>query len=413
MMMLDKKRNKLLVVSAALLLFLGLIYAYSVLLAPLKVEFGWSVAQMTLVFALSICSFTLGSLAVGPLVRAKKNAVALLAGAAMLAVGFLGTALASGGAALYMAYAAYGVAASFGIGWVYNVVIPTVTSWFPDKCGFAQGVCLMGFGAGGFVLGPVATQLYSALPWRGTLVGFAVVFAALVAGGAAVLKAPGDAEAAELAALAAGADAGAGAGDADAAEVADDRFVSSGQMLRTPTFWLLYAFLFMLGSIGMGITGIGRELPLSLGASDLAAAVVIGFVNVGSGVGRLSCGIALDKLGRHRTMRIIGFGGTVAPVVMIASLLSGSLAVQAVACLLTGMSWGAAVVTMPFVSRTEWGLANMAQNMAMVNTYSIFASLVGSFGAGMLYGACGSFLPVLGIMTALGVASVLLANKLK
>ena len=409
MMMLDKKRNKLLVVSTALLLFLGLIYAYSVLLAPLKVEFGWSVAQMTLVFALSICSFTLGSLAVGPLVRAKKNAVALLAGAAMLAAGFLGTALASGGAALYMAYAAYGVAASFGIGWVYNVVIPTVTSWFPDRCGFAQGVCLMGFGAGGFVLGPVATQLYSVLPWRGTLVGFAVVFAALVAGGAAVLKAPGDAEASELAALA----AGAGAGDADAAEVADDRFVSSGQMLRTPTFWLLYTFLFMLGSIGMGITGIGRELPLSLGASDLAAAVVIGFVNVGSGVGRLSCGIALDKLGRHRTMRIIGFGGTVAPVVMIVSLLSGSLAVQAVACLLTGMSWGAAVVTMPFVSRTEWGLANMAQNMAMVNTYSIFASLVGSFGAGMLYGVCGSFLPVLGIMTALGVASVLLANKLK
>lgn len=407
--MLDKKRNKLLVVSTALLLFLGLIYAYSVLLAPLKVEFGWSVAQMTLVFALSICSFTLGSLAVGPLVRAKKNAVALLAGAAMLAAGFLGTAFASGGAALYMAYAAYGVAASFGIGWVYNVVIPTVTSWFPDKCGFAQGVCLMGFGAGGFVLGPVATQLYSVLPWRGTLVGFAVVFAALVAGSAAVLKAPGDAEASELAALA----AGAGAGDADAAEVADDRFVSSGQMLRTPTFWLLYAFLFMLGSIGMGITGIGRELPLSLGASDLAAAVVIGFVNVGSGVGRLSCGIALDKLGRHRTMRIIGFGGTVAPVVMIASLLSGILAVQAVACLLTGMSWGAAVVTMPFVSRTEWGLANMAQNMAMVNTYSIFASLVGSFGAGMLYGACGSFLPVLGIMTVLGVASVLLANKLK
>ena len=407
--MLDKKRNKLLVVSTALLLFLGLIYAYSVLLAPLKVEFGWSVAQMTLVFALSICSFTLGSLAVGPLVRAKKNAVALLAGAAMLAAGFLGTAFASGGVALYMAYAAYGVAASFGIGWVYNVVIPTVTSWFPDKCGFAQGVCLMGFGAGGFVLGPVATQLYSVLPWRGTLVGFAVVFAALVAGSAAVLKAPGDAEASELAALA----AGAGAGDADAAEVADDRFVSSGQMLRTPTFWLLYTFLFMLGSIGMGITGIGRELPLSLGASDLAAAVVIGFVNVGSGVGRLSCGIALDKLGRHRTMRIIGFGGTVAPVVMIASLLSGSQAVQAVACLLTGMSWGAAVVTMPFVSRTEWGLANMAQNMAMVNTYSIFASLVGSFGAGMLYGACGSFLPVLGIMTALGVASVLLANKLK
>lgn len=404
--MLDKKRNGLLAVSTALLLFLGLIYAYSVLLAPLKIEFGWSVAQMTLVFALSICSFTLGSLAVGPLVRAKKNTVALVAGAAMLAAGFLGTALASGASALYAAYASYGIAASFGIGWVYNVVIPTVTSWFPDRCGFAQGVCLMGFGAGGFVLGPLAAQLYSLLPWRATLMGFVVIFATLVAGSALALKAPTDDEASRLAARAAG------AGEA-ASDVSDDRFVSSSKMLRTPTFWLLYAFLFMLGSIGMGITGIGRELPLSLGASDLAAAVVIGFVNVGSGVGRLSCGIALDRLGRHKTMRIIGYGGTVAPLVMIASLLSGSLAVQAVACLLTGMSWGAAVVTMPFVSRTEWGQANMAQNMAVVNTYSIFASLVGSFGAGMLYGACASLLPVLGIMTALGVASVLLASKLQ
>lgn len=406
MMMLDKKRNKLLAVSTALLLFLGLIYAYSVLLAPLKVEFGWSVAQMTLVFALSICSFTLGSLAAGPLVRGKKNAAALLAGAVMLAAGFLGTAAASGAAALYMAYAAYGVVASFGIGWVYNVVIPMVTSWFPDKCGFAQGVCLMGFGAGGFVLGPVATQLYSVLPWRATLMGFAAAFATLVAGSALVLKAPADEEASELAARAAC------AGEAGA-EASDDRSVSSSQMLRTSTFWLLYAFLFMLGSIGMGITGIGCELPLSLGASDLAAAVVIGFVNVGSGVGRLSCGIALDRLGRGRTMRIIGCGGTVAPLVMIASLLSGSLVVQAAACLLTGMSWGAAVVTMPFVSRTEWGQTNMAQNMAVVNTYSIFASLVGSFGAGVLYGACASLLPVLGIMVVLGVASILLASKLQ
>lgn len=406
MMMLDKKRNKLLAVSTALLLFLGLIYAYSVLLAPLEVEFGWSVAQMTLVFALSICSFTLGSLAAGPLVRGKKNAAALLAGAVMLAAGFLGTAAASGAAALYMAYAAYGVVASFGIGWVYNVVIPMVTSWFPDKCGFAQGVCLMGFGAGGFVLGPVATQLYSVLPWRATLMGFAAAFATLVAGSALVLKAPADEEASELAARAAC------AGEAGA-EASDDRSVSSSQMLRTSTFWLLYAFLFMLGSIGMGITGIGRELPLSLGASDLAAAVVIGFVNVGSGVGRLSCGIALDRLGRGRTMRIIGCGGTVAPLVMIASLLSGSLVVQAAACLLTGMSWGAAVVTMPFVSRAEWGQTNMAQNMAVVNTYSIFASLVGSFGAGVLYGACASLLPVLGIMVVLGVASILLASKLQ
>ncbi len=399
---LDKKRNGILVCATALLLFLGLIYAYSVLLAPLKVEFGWSVSQMTLVFALSICAFTIGSLAVGPFVRRGRQRFAMVAGAAMLAAGFVGTASAAGDGALVVTYVAYGLVASFGIGWVYNVVIPTVTSWFPDKCGFAQGVTLMGFGAGGFVLGPVATALYGVLPWRATLMGFAVVFAGLVLAGSVVVRPPTAEEAGLL-----GERVGAGSGAS-----ADDRFVPSSQMAKSSTFWLLYAFLFMLGSIGMGTTGIGRELPLSLGASDFAAAVVIGFVNIGSGLGRLSCGVALDRLGRHKTMRIISCVGIAAPVVMIVSLLLVSLSVQAVACLLTGMAWGAAVVTMPYVSRTEWGQANMAQNMAVVNTYSIFASLAGSWGAGLLVSALGSFIPVLCIMLLLGVASFAISSKL-
>ncbi len=391
--------------ATALLLFLGLIYAYSVLLAPLKVEFGWSVSQMTLVFALSICAFTVGSLAVGPLVRRGRQRAAMVWGAAMLAGGFVGTASAAGETALVAVYGCYGLLASFGIGWVYNVVIPTVTSWFPDKCGFAQGVTLMGFGAGGFVLGPVATALYGALPWRETLLGFAVVFAGLVLAASVAVRPPTREEAGVL--------AGGGSGvAAGAAAAADERFVPSAQMVRTRTFWLLYAFLFMLGSIGMGTTGLGRELPLSLGASDFAAAVVIGFVNIGSGLGRLSCGVALDRLGRHATMRAISCVGIAAPLVMIASLLLGSLPVQALACLLTGAGWGAAVVTMPYVSRVEWGQPNMAQNMAVVNTYSIFASLAGSWGAGLLASALGSFVPVLVVMVVLGLASLVLSAKL-
>ncbi len=402
---LDKKRNGLLACATALLLFLGLIYAYSVLLAPLKVEFGWSVSQMTLVFALSICAFTVGSLAVGPLVRQGRQRAAMVWGAAMLAGGFVGTASAAGEAALVVVYGCYGLLASFGIGWVYNVVIPTVTSWFPDKCGFAQGVTLMGFGAGGFVLGPVATALYGALPWREALLGFAVVFAGLVLAASVVVRPPTREEAGVL--------AGGGSGvAAGAAAAADERFVPSAQMVRTRTFWLLYAFLFMLGSIGMGTTGLGRELPLSLGASDFVAAVVIGFVNIGSGLGRLSCGVALDRLGRHATMRAISCVGIAAPLVMIASLLLGSLPVQALACLLTGAGWGAAVVTMPYVSRVEWGQPNMAQNMAVVNTYSIFASLAGSWGAGLLASALGSFVPVLVVMVVLGLASLVLSAKL-
>ncbi len=399
-----QKRVALLVFGAVLLLFLGLIYAYSVLLAPLKAEFGWSVANMTLVFALSICSFTIGSLFSGPLVARGRSAFGFYIGAALIGSGFLGTAAASGGASLGIALLSYGVLASLGIGLVYNIVIPTVTSWFPDACGMAQGVCLMGFGMGGFLLGPVATALYGGLPWRCVLMGFGLMFAALVSAGAFVVRAPGAGEVACDGSASSGPIAGAPAVAAD---------VGTTQMLRTRTFWLLYAFLFMLGSIGMGVTGIGREIPALLGADGLAAAIVIGCVNVGSGVGRLCCGMALDRFGRGTTMRVIGVGGLLAPVVMAASLLCGSLVVQALACLVTGASWGAAVVTMPYVSRTEWGQSTMARNMAVVNTYSIFASIVGSFGAGMLFEAAGSLFPVLGIMAVLGAVSLFLAGRIE
>ena len=50
-------RRGILAASTLLLLFLGLIYAYSVVLAPMKELWGWSVSQMTLVFALSIGMF--------------------------------------------------------------------------------------------------------------------------------------------------------------------------------------------------------------------------------------------------------------------------------------------------------------------------------------------------------------------
>lgn len=263
-----------LLVGAAVLLFLGLIYAYSVLLAPLKAAFGWDVSGMTLVFALSIIAFTVGCLVSGEIERRGHARRGLVLGAALLLAGFVGTSAVGGGASLGAACASYGLVASLGI-------------------------------------------------------------------------------------------------------------------------------------------GIGRELPLALGVDDMTAAFVIGFVNIGSGLGRLGGGAVLDRLGRGRTMCGIAAVGTVAPLVMVASLVLGSVAVQVVACLLTGIGWGAAVVSMPYVTRTEWGQRNMAENMAVVNTYSIPGSMVGSWGAGLLSTLVGSYVPTLLVMCAMGAVSVVVALRMR
>lgn len=285
------------------------------------------------------------------------------------------------------------------------MVIPVVTSWFPDACGMAQGVSLMGFGMGGFLLGPVATQLYTVLDWRVAFVGVGVVFSALTVACSLILREPTSDELAKL-------PAAVPAQSTEEADAAPVRDCGVAQMVGDRTFRLLYVFLFMLGSVGMGITGIGKELPASLGADALGAAFVIGFVNVGNGLGRLVAGTLLDRLGRGRTMVGVGLLSMVGTILLVLSLLGESTALMTVACLVAGLAWGAAVVCMPFVTRTEWGMANMASNMAVVNTYSIFGAVLGSWGAGLLAERLGSFVPVLAIMAAMGAAGTLVALAL-
>ena len=52
-----------LVVGVIALLFAGILYAWSILKAPLAAEFGWSAADLALNFTLTMCFFCLGGMA--------------------------------------------------------------------------------------------------------------------------------------------------------------------------------------------------------------------------------------------------------------------------------------------------------------------------------------------------------------
>ena len=393
-----KRRFAVLVTGTVLLLCLGLIYAYSILMAPLKSEFGWGVSDMTLIFALSMIAFTAGNLIAGSIMKQERVLFGFAVGVSMLAVGFVGCSFVSAETSLVLVYVLYGIVAAAGIGIIYNIVIPTVTSWFPDMCGLAQGICLMGFGAGGFLLGPLMTRLYCAVPWRAMFIALGGFYMALVAASSLLLRMPQGEVKNELTARCIST---VGPGAADAVV---------GDMVRQRTCYLLYAFLFLVGSIGMAVTGLGRELPLSLGADEMSAAFVIGFVNIGSGLGRFLGGMALDRFGRTRSMTCIAGIAFAAPVAIFLSLTRASIPIMTLACFLSGAAWGSAVVTMPFVTRRDWGQRNMAQNMAVVNTYSIWASLVGSWGAGILVQTLGSFVPLIVTMVCFALTSLCVAR---
>ena len=99
-----RKRIPILVVGTVTLLFLGLIYGYSVVMAPLKAQFDWSVSGMTTIFALSMIAFTVGNLVAGKLLKRHNVRFVMTVAIAFLLVGFVGSAFADGASSLPMVW---------------------------------------------------------------------------------------------------------------------------------------------------------------------------------------------------------------------------------------------------------------------------------------------------------------------
>lgn len=136
-----------------ILLFAGLIYAWSVMSKFIAEEFtNWSNMQLTLTFTICMTFFCLGGLIGGIMQKKIPVRINILISAGLFLVGFY---IASKSTNLIMLYIGYGVLCGFGSGLSYNGVISTVSKWFLDKQGLVSGILLMGFGIGSFIMGKI------------------------------------------------------------------------------------------------------------------------------------------------------------------------------------------------------------------------------------------------------------------
>src|SRR5260370_14911057 len=148
-------------------------------------------------------------------------------GGVMGSVGFLMSAPAHSLGSLYFWF---GVVAGAGIGFGYATPIPVMAKWFPDKRGLAVGLAVGGYGAGSAIFGPLS-QL-KLIPKYGLPATFQIlgaIFFVMTMICALFLKnPPAGYQPAGRAAAAASQSAGA------------SHEFSPGEMLRTPTFYLMW-----------------------------------------------------------------------------------------------------------------------------------------------------------------------------
>lgn len=357
-----KKRWLYLITGVILLLFLGLIYAWSVFRVPLAKEFGWTDAQLSVTFSVSMMMFCLGGLISGIINRKSRVRLTMILCALFLAAGFLG---ASNIHTLTGIYLTYGGLCGFGVGLGYNAVISTVVKWFPDKQGLISGITLMGFGFGGMLLGTAGAALISSLGWRMTFRMFGAVFAVIMIVGALVLKPAGEEFLHQLSVTGTRAD--------HAVEE-----INAAQMIRRKNFWLYFLWAIILSAAGLSIinsSAVYAQQVLHIGLT--AAAAIAGVVSVFNGIGRVIFGQIFDLKGYRVTMVSVCAVTAAAAVMLMLSWKIGSSPVLILAFVIMGLAYGGVTPTNSAFAAHFFGKQNYALNFSIVNLNLIIASYLG------------------------------------
>lgn len=210
------------------LMVAGVIYAWSILKAPLVEEFGWSGSELALNFTLTMCFYCLGGFFGGLFSKRLGSRISLLAAAVLSGLGFFLTSRLSGG--VVTLYLSYGVIAAFGIGISYNVIISTVSAWFPDQKGLCSGALLMGFGTSALVVGKLASALIEGPGWRTAFLTVGILLAVVLTVTALLLRRPGENDVLPQPQQKRSADE----------ESFEPKDYPTGEMLRRPSFWLAF-----------------------------------------------------------------------------------------------------------------------------------------------------------------------------
>lgn len=381
-------------VGCVVLLFSGLVYAWSVLSGPIAAEFPrWTTAQLSLTFTIVMSFFCLGGLTCGALSARISPRIFLWISALLFLAGFLLTA---GMRSLPMLYVGFGVVCGLASGFSYNAVLGTVGAWFPDKQGLVSGILLMGFGLSSFLIGKLYQRFTPTAigSWRRSFVVLGIITTVLVAACGFLLRRPGTDFTPPPAAKK----------KRYANPVAEE--LGTAAMLRRPAFWLYYLWAVLLSAAGLALvsqsTSIAREIGRTVSPGGITTAV--GMISLANAAGRVVLGGLFDRLGRSRTMQLVGGIFLLTGLVLIGALKLGRFPLLIAGFLLGGMAYGGVTPANAAFVSSYYGMRHYAVNLSVVVTNLLFASF-GSTIAGALYDATGSYLSTDAMILVLAVLS--------
>ena len=262
-------------------------WAFGLYVRPVEAEFGWSRAEISLGFSITLLTAGASGPLIGRWIDRHGPRSAILLGTVLTSLSYVLLATTQNLWQWYALWALHGAARQLMFFMPFMALIPR---WFDRRRGLAVSILGTGFSLGGFVVLPVMSLVLDRVEWRGALVFSGVVVAAvfLAIGLFVVRDAPGEAEA-----------------GSDQQPSGDLEGLTLGEALRTPLFWVLAVALtlFFFGSFGWLV----HQIPYyeSVGISRERAAVIVSLA-AGLGIGaRLVAGFFADRVARFETFAML------------------------------------------------------------------------------------------------------------
>lgn len=379
----------------AMNLCFGAAYAFSIFLAPLQREFGWTRAQVSLAFTLSIAFIAVGVLAGGRWHDRRGPAPVALTGALLFSAGIL---LSRHTQTLWWLYACYGVLVGFAGGVGYVCPLAVGMKWFPEKRGLVTGIMVMGYGAGGALIAPLAGLLLHRYGWRDTFSLLGLGFLVITTAGSFFLRNPPEGWKPD----------GWSPPSAEEASFRTLREYPPGKMLRTRTFYRMWLAYTLGTAAGLMVIGHLAAFAEGAGFSAREAALSVGILSVGNGLGRIGSGWISDHIGRTRTLALAM--GVTALLLLLETrvrtvpLLFGSV-------FLVGYCYGSQLAVFPSATADFFGIRNLGNNYGLLLTAWGTAGIIGPMAGGKIFDATNSYTAAFRIAAALAfLAAVVIAR---
>ena len=343
-------------------------YAVTVALPPVQVEFGVGRSDASLPYTLTMIGFGLGGILMGKLADRFGVIVPVLIGTFCLGLGFVAAGFAS---SLWQFALAQGLLIGFlGSSATFAPLVADTSLWFSRRRGIAVAICASGNYLGGALWPPVVQHFFDGVGWRQTYIGVGIFCIAAMLPLSLVLRRRPPALAARgPGGIASGAPHSLGLPSSLLLGLLCTAGVACCVAMSMPQVHIVA----LCGDLGFAAARGAEMLSLMLG---------FGIVS------RLASGWICDRIGGLRTLLL---GSTLQAVALALFMPAEGLTSLYLASALFGLFQGGIVPSYAIIVREYFSPKTAGTTVSIVLTSTLFGMALGGWMSGVIFDWTGSY----------------------